>query len=189
MNLVLIDNYDSFTYNLYDYLCRLGANCTVYRNDEIPFEELEKADALVLSPGPKRPETAGALMEVVSRFCESKAILGVCLGHQALGLYFGANLEKSAIPVHGKTSMIRHTERDIFKNIENPMQVMRYHSLLLKQLPDCLEPIAFTSQNELMAIRHKTLPLFGVQFHPESIMTNMGLKMLENWIDSIEVRS
>ncbi len=183
IKICLIDNYDSFTYNLYDYLCRLGIECVVFRNDEVPFEELDNFDALVLSPGPQRPELAGYLMDIVRIYADKLPILGVCLGHQALGLYYGAELNKAKVPVHGKTSEIKHFNNDIFYNIENPMQVMRYHSLILDKLPDVLIPLAYTDKGELMAMRHKKLPLWGVQFHPESILTPSGIKLISNWLD------
>jgi anthranilate synthase/aminodeoxychorismate synthase-like glutamine amidotransferase len=185
MKVALIDNYDSFTYNLYDYLCRLGTDCDVYRNDKIELEILSNYDAIVLSPGPKRPADAGLLMEIIEHYYLLKPILGICLGHQALGEYFGAKLLKADIPVHGKTSQINHSSVSIFENIENPMQVMRYHSLILKDLPECLVPIAESTKNEIMAFRHISLPIWGVQFHPESILTTHGMKLLGNWIKII----
>jgi anthranilate synthase/aminodeoxychorismate synthase-like glutamine amidotransferase len=186
MKVALIDNYDSFTYNLYDYLCRLGTVCDVYRNDKIELNILSDYDAIVLSPGPKRPSDAGLLMEIIENYYHLKPILGICLGHQALGEHFGAKLLKADIPLHGKTSLINHFALGIFENIDNPMQVMRYHSLILKDLPDCLIPIAVTDKNEIMAFRHISLPIMGVQFHPESILTTDGLKLLENWIKNID---
>lgn len=182
MKIALIDNYDSFTYNLFDYLCRSGAVCDVYRNDAVSIQNLKNYDAFVLSPGPKRPEDAGLLMDIVDAFCEQKPMLGVCLGHQAIGMYFGADLQRAEIPVHGKSSMIHHGGTDIFLNLENPMQVMRYHSLLLNNLPYNLQPLAYTNEGALMAMRHSTLPLWGVQFHPESILTPLGLTLMNNWL-------
>ena len=186
MKIALIDNYDSFTYNLYDYICRLGAECDVYRNDKLELNQLSDYEALVLSPGPKRPSDAGQLMDIIASYHNYKPILGICLGHQALGEFFGAKLVNSKVPVHGKTSLIKHTEKDIFKEIENPMQVMRYHSLLLKELPESLDPFAFTDDDELMAFRHKSKAIWGLQFHPESILTPSGLKLLQNWLNTID---
>lgn len=184
-HLLLLDNYDSFTYNLYDYLSQLGAVCKVVRNDKISISELEKYhfDGIVLSPGPKRPKDAGILMELIDHFYAKVPILGICLGMQAIGEYFGAKLVHASIPMHGKTSWVEHTENGIFNEIENPTQVMRYHSLLLKNLPDCLEPIAWTTTKELMAIQHKSYPIWGLQFHPESILTLEGLAILKNCLE------
>jgi anthranilate synthase/aminodeoxychorismate synthase-like glutamine amidotransferase len=182
MKIALIDNYDSFTYNLYDYICRLGAECRVFRNDKIEMEQLSDFDAILLSPGPGRPSEAGQLMKIIASYYKLKPFLGICLGHQALGAFFGAELSNADLPVHGKTSLIEHYGTDIFKGIENPMQVMRYHSLLLYKLPDCLKPLAQTQSGELMAFRHHTLPIYAVQFHPESILTPSGLQMMDNWM-------
>jgi len=183
-HLLLLDNYDSFTYNLYDYLSQLGAICTVIRNDQISILELEKChfDGIVLSPGPKRPKDAGLLMELIHHFYTKMPLLGICLGMQAIGEYFGAKLVHASIPIHGKTSLIEHVQKDLFHGIKHPTQVMRYHSLLLKNLPDCLEPTAWTKKKELMAIRHKNYPIWGMQFHPESILTLEGIAILENWL-------
>jgi anthranilate synthase/aminodeoxychorismate synthase-like glutamine amidotransferase len=185
MLITLIDNYDSFTYNLKDYICQLGADCIVIKNDQIDSVLLEKSDAIILSPGPQRPENAGDLMEVISNYFDKKPMLGICLGHQAIGLHFGADLVKAMEPKHGKVSLINHTKSDLFENIDNPMQVMRYHSLVLKNLPDSLRVTALTNENELMAFKHCSLPLWGVQFHPESILTPFGLTLLKNWKDQI----
>lgn len=184
MKLLLLDNYDSFTYNLYDYLCQLGTNCTVIRNDQTTIAQIkaQNFDAIVLSPGPKRPNDAGILMELIENFYIEKPILGICLGMQAIGEFFGAKLVHATVPMHGKTSWIQHGEAEIFKNIPNPTQVMRYHSLLLKDLPTCLKPTAWTDEKELMALQHETLPIWGMQFHPESILTTNGLEMLDNWV-------
>lgn len=185
MKIAIIDNYDSFTYNLYDCVSRLHVECSVIRNDSPQLLELAEFDALLLSPGPGRPENAGNLMELISKYVLSKPVLGVCLGHQALAIHFGAKLVKAETPVHGKTSIILHHENDIFENIENPMQVMRYHSLLVKDLPDCLTCTALTSNTEIMAIKHKDISVWGVQFHPESVLTTNGINLIENWVNLV----
>lgn len=184
MHLLLLDNYDSFTYNLYDYFCRLNCRVTIRRNDEIALDDalFLQCDAIVLSPGPRRPIDAGITMQVISAYHLTKPILGICLGHQAIGEYFGAQLVHAQKPMHGKTSLIYHQGALLFKDISNPFEAMRYHSLVLHQLPDCLQPIAHTADNELMAIQHCTLPIYGLQFHPESIMTPNGLMLLHNWL-------
>ena len=182
--ILILDNYDSFTYNLYDYLSQLGANCTVVRNDTASLSDLMlyKYDGIVLSPGPGRPEKAGVMMQLIEEYCHRKVILGVCLGMQAIGIHFGAKLVRSIVPVHGKTSEVFHRGEGVFSEILNPTNVMRYHSLVLKSLPDCLNCTAMTSDNTIMAIRHRSLPLTGLQFHPESILTNDGLQLLNNWL-------
>jgi anthranilate synthase component 2 len=187
-HIILLDNYDSFTYNLYDYLCRLNIRCTVVRNDKLTVAELLhlKPDALLLSPGPKRPENAGILTELVQALHDKIPILGVCLGHQAIGAFFGAKLVKADLPMHGKTSMINHHHKGIFLGMPSPMQVMRYHSLLLIDLPDELEAIAFSENGEIMAMKHRKWPLWGLQFHPESILTPDGLKLLNNWVQTLK---
>ena len=187
-HIVLLDNYDSFTYNLYDYLCRLGVRCTVIRNDVITVTELMnlEPDALVLSPGPKRPEDAGILMEVLQKLYNKLPILGVCLGHQAIGTLFGAKLVKANLLMHGKVSLIRHQSKGLFLGISNPMQVMRYHSLLLIDIPETLEVIASTDEGEIMAMKHREWPIWGLQFHPESILTAEGLFLLNNWVQTLK---
>jgi anthranilate synthase/aminodeoxychorismate synthase-like glutamine amidotransferase len=186
MKIALIDNYDSFTYNLFDYVSRLHVFCTVIRNDSYHMDNLEEYDAVLLSPGPQRPENAGKMMELIKKYVLLKPIFGVCLGHQALAMHFGAKLEKAQTPFHGKTSFITHHQTDLFENIENPMQVMRYHSLLVNTLPDCLTCTAQTSRSEIMAIKHKNLAVWGVQFHPESVLTIQGFNLIENWINIIK---
>ncbi len=185
--ILLIDNYDSFTYNLYDYFLQLGTSCTVVRNDEwllsdfltFPF------DALVLSPGPKKPLDAGLLMPLIELFHQKIPILGICLGHQGIGEFFGATLKKADLPMHGKTSTLRHSGHPLFANMPEQFEVMRYHSLILKNLENTnLEIIAQTPEGEIMAIAHKELAITGVQFHPESILTEYGLLILSNWIKS-----
>jgi len=188
MNILLLDNYDSFTYNLYDYLLQTGVDCTVLRNDAFTMEELELLDfqAIVLSPGPKRPADAGLMMAVIERYNLRLPILGICLGHQALGEFFGAKLLKASLPMHGKTSVIQHQGHPVFQGIPEKFTVMRYHSLLLEPpLPPCLHCLANTDSGEIMALAHQSLPLIGVQFHPESILTEHGLQLLRNWVASI----
>lgn len=182
--ILLLDNYDSFTYNLFDYLAQLDVVCTVIRNDKTTIAAIEAChfDGIVLSPGPQRPENAGILMEVVAHFGHKIPILGICLGMQAIGEYFGAKLVHALLPIHGKISWIAHNKEGLFNNIDSPTKVMRYHSLVLKDLPNCLIPTAWTDEKELMAIQHESLPVWGVQFHPESILTEEGLKILENWV-------
>ncbi len=185
LKILLIDNYDSFTYNLYDYFLQLGTECTVIRNNEIPFEEIHNLsfDAIVLSPGPKRPADAGFMMELIAYYFDKIPILGICLGHQGIGEFFGASLQKASLPMHGKTSSIKHNQHPLFKNLPEQYKVMRYHSLLLKDLDKTpLISIAQTKENENMAIAHPDLPIYGVQFHPESILTEHGLELLGNWL-------
>ncbi|CAN5253311.1 aminodeoxychorismate/anthranilate synthase component II [soil metagenome] len=182
--LLLLDNYDSFTYNLYDYLCRLGIDCKVLRNDECTLAELDALplQAIVISPGPGRPEDSGITMEVIAHYHNRLPILGICLGHQALGLYFGAKLLRGPEPVHGKTSLLHHHNDAIFADIASPFPVMRYHSLVLTHLEQTpLQVIATTADGIPMAIKHLTLPLYGFQFHPESILTPDGMALLGNW--------
>lgn len=189
LKILLIDNYDSFTYNLYDYFLQLGTDCTVVRNNEITFEEVHKLtfDAVVLSPGPKKPVDAGFMMELIAYYHDKVPLLGICLGHQGIGEFFGASLQKAELPMHGKTSSIQHTQHPLFKNIPEQYKVMRYHSLLLKKLEQTpLISIAKTDENENMAIAHPQLPIYGVQFHPESILTEYGLQLLENWLTLVK---
>lgn len=182
--LLLLDNYDSFTYNLYDYLAQLEVTCEVYRNDQITLAAIAQAkyDGIVLSPGPNRPADAGLLMAVIDRFHAQLPMLGICLGMQALGEYFGARLVKAAVPMHGKQSPLRHTGEGLFAGIEQGTLVMRYHSLVLQDLPEPLIPTAWTPEGTLMALRHRDYALWGMQFHPESILTKDGQAMLQNWV-------
>jgi anthranilate synthase/aminodeoxychorismate synthase-like glutamine amidotransferase len=183
--LLLLDNYDSFTYNLYDYLSRLHVDCRVVRNDQVSIADIEalQPTAIVVSPGPKRPADAGITMELIRHFHAKMPILGICLGHQALGEFFGATLVKSPYPMHGKTSMVQHNGDTLFNNIPNPFEVMRYHSLELDNLAATpLQTLATTHDGAIMAIKHPTLPLYGLQFHPESILTPQGFQLLQNWV-------
>ena len=192
MKILLIDNYDSFTYNLYDYLLQTGVECVVFRNDAFSLVDLEQIDfqAIVLSPGPKRPSDAGLMMHVIEQYHTRLPILGICLGLQGLGEFFGAKLVKAAVPMHGKTSLIQHNGHRLFKDIPTPFTVMRYHSLLLQSLDEtALECLATTATGEIMALAHQTLPLFGVQFHPESILSEHGLLLLRNWVDFLRAQT
>ncbi|MCK9432584.1 MAG: aminodeoxychorismate/anthranilate synthase component II [Candidatus Omnitrophica bacterium] len=184
--ILMIDNYDSFTYNLVQYLGELGQRVVVYRNDALTVEEIRKLkpQKIVVSPGPGRPEDAGVSCAVIRELCGEVPILGVCLGHQAIGYCFGGKIVRAGRLMHGKTSKIYHNKKGIFKNLPNPFSATRYHSLLVekKNLPDCLEITAWTREGEIMGLKHKRYPLWGVQFHPESILTQNGKMMLENFI-------
>jgi anthranilate synthase/aminodeoxychorismate synthase-like glutamine amidotransferase len=182
----MIDNYDSFTYNLVQYLGELGQLVKVFRNDTLTIDEIKKLNPakIVISPGPGRPEDAGISCQLIRQFCGKIPILGVCLGHQAIGYVFGAKIVGAKKLMHGKTSKIYHNKKDIFKGIPNPFLATRYHSLLVerKSLPDCLEITASTSENEIMGLKHQLYPVWGVQFHPESILTKSGKQILDNFI-------
>ena len=183
----LLDNYDSFTYNLVDYFFRNGANCIVKRNDEITVEEIERLQpkAIVLSPGPNTPNQAGILMETIAHFEHKLPIFGICLGLQAIGMHYGMQLIKANLPMHGKTSILKHKGNFLFKNITEEYEVMRYHSLVLKnETNNFLEVTSTTKDNQIMAMQHKTLPICGVQYHPESILTKNGLQLIGNWLKS-----
>jgi para-aminobenzoate synthetase component II len=185
--LLMIDNYDSFTYNLVQYFGELGEDVRVYRNDKITVKEIEKLKPvnIVISPGPCDPEKAGVSVEVIKKFAGKVPLLGVCLGHQSIGYAFEAKIVRAERLMHGKTSPIYHDGKTIFKNIENPFEATRYHSLLIKKntLPDCFEISAWTKEEEIMGIRHKKFILEGVQFHPESILTKVGKDILRNFLE------
>src|SRR3989338_7638600 len=185
--LLMIDNYDSFTYNLVQYFGELGEDVRVYRNDKITVKEIErlKPDKIVISPGPCDPEKAGVSVDVIKTFAGKIPILGVCLGHQSIGYAYGAKIVRAKRLMHGKTSVIYHDGKTIFKNVPNPFEATRYHSLLVekKTLPKILSKIARTKDDEIMAIKHKKLPLWGVQFHPESILTKEGKHILKNFLE------
>ena len=183
---IMIDNYDSFTYNLVQYLGELGAELQVFRNDKVAISQIEalQPERIVISPGPCTPLEAGISNEVIRHFTGKCPILGVCLGHQCIGHVFGGDIVRAPRLMHGKTSMIWHNGREIFEGLENPFEATRYHSLILKKetMPDCLELTAWTDQDEIMGVRHKTYPIWGVQFHPESILTMEGKKLLDNFL-------
>lgn len=184
--LVLLDNYDSFTYNLKDYFEQLGEEVKVVKNDAISIADLEALSfsRLVLSPGPKTPDLAGNMMQVIGAFYRNKPILGVCLGHQALGQFFGAELCKAIRPMHGKVSEIEHRSDGIYKGIKNPLKVCRYHSLIIKNSNHTnLETTAETYEKECMSFQHRYLPITGIQYHPEAILTEHGLDILKNWLE------
>jgi anthranilate synthase/aminodeoxychorismate synthase-like glutamine amidotransferase len=185
--ILVIDNYDSFTYNLVQYLGELGASVVVRRNNEITAEDIAALDParIVISPGPGRPEQAGVTLDAIRRFGPRKPILGVCLGHQAIGVAFGGTVVRAGVPMHGKTSSVKHDERGVFAGIGNPFTAARYHSLIVERssVPPELEIVAETEHEGIvMGLRHREYPVHGVQFHPESIMTRQGLRMLENFL-------
>ncbi len=181
---VLLDNYDSFTYILHHYLLQTGNECAVYRNDEISIDDLVNLNPsrLIISPGPETPLQAGICMQAIDHFHSRIPILGVCLGHQALGMYFGAKLIHTSYPMHGKTSLVQHNSHQLFHNIPSPFTVMRYHSLALDQFNNTgLQAIAHSDDGIIMALVHEKYNCIGVQFHPESVGTEMGLQLLKNW--------
>lgn len=189
MRLFVLDNYDSFTYNLVQFLGELGAELIVHRNDCITIPEVSalKPDAIVLSPGPGRPETAGVLLETIREFAGNIPMLGVCLGHQAMGAVFGGKVVSAPSLVHGKTTEVMHDEKTIFRDLPNPFSAARYHSLVVDpaSIPSVLEVSAKTSDGIVMGLRHKSFLLEGVQFHPESILTQVGKHLLKNFLDLI----
>jgi para-aminobenzoate synthetase component 2 len=184
--LLMIDNYDSFTYNLVQYLGELGEDIKVFRNNKITVREIEQMapDRIVISPGPCTPKEAGISIETVRHFSGKIPILGVCLGHQSIGAAFGGDIIRAPKLMHGKTSSVRHDGKTIFEGLPNPFEATRYHSLLIKKetLPDCLEITAWTDNDEIMGVRHKEFVIEGVQFHPESILTKVGKDLLKNFL-------
>ena len=192
VKVVMVDNYDSFTYNLVQYLGELGADVTVVRNDQITVDDIEQLapDKIVISPGPCTPKEAGVSVATILKFAGRLPILGVCLGHQSIGYAFGGHIIHAKNIMHGKTSPIYHHNVGVFKGLNNPFTATRYHSLVIEQetLPDCLEITAWTQNekgelDEIMGVRHKTLDIEGVQFHPESILTEFGHELLKNFLD------
>ena len=192
--LLMIDNYDSFTYNLVQYFGELGQAVKVIRNDDLSVDDIAalKPERIVISPGPCTPNEAGVSLEVLEKLSGSVPILGVCLGHQSLGQTFGGKVIRAKTIMHGKTSLMHHTGQGVFSNLPSPFEGTRYHSLVVEKesLPDCLEITAWTenadgSFDEIMGLRHKTLPVQGVQFHPESILTQHGHAMLKNFLEQV----
>ncbi|MEK6618561.1 MAG: aminodeoxychorismate/anthranilate synthase component II [Nitrospirota bacterium] len=184
--LLMIDNYDSFTYNLVQYFGELGEDVRVYRNDKITIEEIEalRPQRLVISPGPCTPKEAGISVDAIRHFAGRLPVLGVCLGHQSLAVAFGGEVVRADRLMHGKTSMIHHDGKTVFRDLPNPFEATRYHSLLVNRatVPDCLEVSAETAEGEIMGLRHRTLGVEGVQFHPESILTAAGKDLLRNFL-------
>ncbi len=190
--LVMIDNYDSFTYNLVQYLGELGADVRVFRNDEVTLEEIEKLkpERIMISPGPCTPDEAGVSMDVIKHFAGKVPILGVCLGHQSIGQVYGGDIVHAGEIMHGKTSQIHHNNKHVFSGLSNPYTATRYHSLVIDKntLPECLEVTAWTEDangklDEIMGVRHRQLAVEGVQFHPESILTEHGHELLQNFLE------
>ena len=190
--ILLMDNYDSFTYNLYQYLCELGAQVTVRRNDAISLEEVKEMSpqGIVVSPGPGAPPEAGISNEIIRQLGAQVPILGVCLGHQCIGHAYGGIVERAGEIIHGKSSRIHHGGKGVFRGLPNPFEAIRYHSLavMLDDLPDCLEVSAWTDNGVVMGLRHKEYPVEGVQFHPESIMTEVGKELLRNFLELVYKR-
>lgn len=185
--LLMIDNYDSFTYNLVQYFRQLGEDVEVFRNDQITVEAIAglQPERLVISPGPCSPAEAGISVQAIQHLAGRLPILGVCLGHQSLGQAFGGRIVRAAQLMHGKTSPIRHDGRELFAGLPNPFEATRYHSLVVEKssVPACLEVTAWTADQEIMGLRHRTLPVWGIQFHPESILTTCGMDLLRNFLD------
>jgi len=184
--LLLLDNYDSFTYNLYQYLAELGAEIEVHRNDQITFDDIKqlRPDHIVISPGPCTPNEAGLSCAIIEAFGPSIPILGVCLGHQAIGQVYGGRVVRAPEPMHGKTSLMYHDEQGVFQGLPQPFEAIRYHSLIVEEqdLPAVLEVTAHTEDGLIMGLRHREYPIQGVQFHPESIMTAVGKQLLRNFL-------
>ncbi|MFC4409457.1 anthranilate synthase component II [Chungangia koreensis] len=185
--ILVIDNYDSFTFNLVQYLKELGEELTIARNDEITIEEIRKlkADSILLSPGPGNPDSAGVCLDVVRQLYKEIPILGVCLGQQVIGQAFGGVVRKAVQPMHGKVSTISHDGLGVFSNLPSPLNVARYHSLVIDELPACLTITARTGKGEIMGIRHTKYKLEAVQFHPEAILTEYGMEMLRNFFEGV----
>ena len=184
--ILVLDNYDSFVFNLVQYLQQLGAECTVVRNDQFNLKDADKYDGVLISPGPGTPEAAGVSVELV-KYCDEKNIplLGVCLGHQAIAVAYGATVSRAPELLHGKTSIVNHNKTSVLSDITSPFVATRYHSLAIEKqsLPDSLEVVGATESGVIMAIAHKTKPICGVQFHPESVLTEHGYQMIGNWLE------
>lgn len=182
--IILIDNYDSFTHNLMRYFQEIDQDIVVCRHDEITLADIEALNPthLVISPGPGTPDQAGISMAAINHFAGRIPILGVCLGHQCIGQLYGAKIVRAKRPMHGKTGLISHMSTSLFQGLPNPMRVTRYHSLVMDQAPACLEVLSKTDEGEIMAVKHKTMPIYGVQFHPEAVLTEGGHKLLRNFL-------
>ncbi|NIP32154.1 MAG: anthranilate/aminodeoxychorismate synthase component II [Candidatus Dadabacteria bacterium] len=184
--ILMIDNYDSFTYNLVHYLGEFGEKVEVYRNDQLDFDTIDKInpESIVISPGPCTPKEAGSSVDIIKKYSGKKPILGVCLGHQSIAYAYGANIIRADRLLHGKTSPIYHDNRGVFENLPNPFDATRYHSLVVEResLSDEFDITAWTKEGEIMGIKHKTLPIEGVQFHPESVLTKCGKELLKNFL-------
>ena len=193
MKLLVIDNFDSFTYNLVQDFGQLGVSPDIYRNDSITTEEALalEPDGVVISPGPCDPDQAGVSLEMIGSFAGKKPILGVCLGHQCVGQHFGGKIVRADRLMHGKTSPIQHDEKDLFKGLPSGFEATRYHSLILDRpsLPDCLEVTAETKEGEIMAVSHRDMPVWGVQFHPESLATENGATILRNFLQTCKAEA
>ena len=187
--ILLIDNYDSFTFNVYQYLCQLGQKVKVVRNDKITIKGIEKArpEAIVISPGPGNPNEAGITLEAINSFAGEIPILGICLGHQSIGQAFGGKIVRARTMMHGKVSLINHSGRGLYRGLTNPLSVTRYHSLIIDRptLPKCFRITAETEDGIIMGIKHKRYPIEGIQFHPESYRTERGIEILENFCNQI----
>ena len=185
--LVVIDNYDSFTYNLVQYFGVLGVEMKIFRNDEVTLDEIRalNPDRILVGPGPCTPNEAGISCQLIREFGPKIPVLGVCLGHQSIGHVFGGNVVRAERLMHGKVSPVKHNGTGIFKGLPNPVTATRYHSLIVDRdsLPDCLEIVAETEELEIMALQHREFPIYGVQFHPESILTDHGMQMLQNFLE------
>jgi anthranilate synthase/aminodeoxychorismate synthase-like glutamine amidotransferase len=188
-SIVMIDNYDSFTYNLVQFLGMLGADLVVFRNDRVDLHDIEKAQpqGIVISPGPKAPRDAGISCEVIRVFGKTIPILGVCLGHQCIGEVFGGTVGRAPYVMHGKTSKVYHDGKGVFRGLKSPLEVARYHSLVVyrENLPDCLEVTSETEEGIIMGLRHLEYPIEGIQFHPESFMTEEGMAILRNYMEAL----
>lgn len=186
--ILILDNYDSFTFNLKDYIEQAGAEVLVIRNDQITIPQIErlKPEGIVISPGPKNPMESGITMLAVENFAGKIPLLGVCLGHQAIGLYAGGNLAKASYPLHGKVSTVEFQNHPMFRNIDQPMKVCRYHSLIIEELPDEWVALGYAGDGALMAFAHRDLLIWAVQFHPEAILTTSGLQLIRNWYDEVK---
>jgi anthranilate synthase/aminodeoxychorismate synthase-like glutamine amidotransferase len=188
--LLLLDNFDSFTYNLEDYFLQLGISCTIHRNDiSLNCIDINKYQGIILSPGPGSPGKAGNLMKVIEHYHDKLPMLGICLGHQAIAEYFGGKIKKGIRPMHGMLSEITCKQDEIFQNIPSKLKVVRYHSLIVDQLPDSLKCIAMSSESEIMAFKHRSLSIYGLQFHPEAVLTEYGMEILKNWLKTTKIGS